>query len=152
MSPRGGDELVYDRSGPELRPLVSEGRQYSGRAIPNHASRPEFTRHFLSGHRSIAPAGMIYYDGLVFPTRWQEVCQRPCVAKRSSVSDSGNTARGVDRWDTGHHIRDVATDVDGQVLLLEDGNEGAVAAVGPQQLGPNELNARTSFQTSEIIT
>jgi glucose/arabinose dehydrogenase len=112
MGPRGGDELNMIIVGQNYGwPLVSEGRQYSGRAIPNHANRPEFTSPLLEWTPIIAPAGMIYYDGLFFP-EWQ-----------GSVEISGNTAREVDRWDTGHRIRDVATDVDGQVYLLEDGSK-----------------------------
>jgi glucose/arabinose dehydrogenase len=125
MGPRGGDELNMIIVGQNYGwPLVSEGRQYSGRAIPNHASRPEFTSPLLEWTPIIAPAGMIYYDGLFFP-EWQGSLLLGGLASQAfiRVEISGNTAREVDRWDTGHRIRDVATDVDGQVYLLEDGSK-----------------------------
>ena len=125
MGPRGGDELNMIAVGQNYGwPLVSEGRQYSGRAIPNHASRPEFTPPLLEWTPIIAPAGMIYYDGLFFP-EWQGCLLLGGLASQAfiRVEISGNTAREVDRWDTGHRIRDVATDVDGQVYLLEDGSK-----------------------------
>jgi len=42
-----------------------------------------------------------------------------------------DTAREVDRWDVGNRIRDVATDADGTVYLLEDGDGGRLLRLTP---------------------
>ena len=41
------------------------------------------------------------------------------------------TAQEVDRWDMGNRIRDVAADADGQVYVLEDGNEARLLRLTP---------------------
>lgn len=125
MGPRGGDELNVITAGQNYGwPLVSEGQQYSGRAIPAHATRPEFTPPLIEWTPIIAPSGMIYYDGAVFP-EWGGSLLLGGLASQAliRVEISNDTAREVDRWDIGNRIRDVAADADGQVYLLEDGDE-----------------------------
>lgn len=125
MGPRGGDELNVIAAGRNYGwPLVSEGRQYNGRAIPAHATRPEFATPLIEWTPVIAPAGMIYYDGAVFP-EWRGSLLLGGLASQALIRvEIGNdTAREVDRWDMGSRIRDVAADADGQVYVLEDGSE-----------------------------
>jgi glucose/arabinose dehydrogenase len=125
MGPRGGDELNLIAAGQNYGwPLVSEGRKYSGQAIPAHATRPEFAAPVIEWTPVIAPAGMIYYDGAVFP-EWGGSLLLGGLASQAliRVEMSGDTAREVDRWDIGNRIRDVAADADGQVYVLEDGPE-----------------------------
>lgn len=123
MGPRGGDELNLIAAGRNYGwPLVSEGRQYSGRAIPAHATRPEFAPPLIEWTPVIAPAGMIHYDGAAFP-EWRGSLLLGGLASQAliRVEIGSDTAREVDRWDIGNRIRDVAADADGQVYLLEDG-------------------------------
>jgi glucose/arabinose dehydrogenase len=125
MGPRGGDELNMIVAGRNYGwPLVSEGRHYSGWAIPAHATRPEFAPPLIEWTPVIAPAGMIYYDGAVFP-EWRGSLLLGGLASQALIRvEIGNdTAREVDRWDIGNRIRDVAADSDGQVYVLEDGGE-----------------------------
>ena len=125
MGPRGGDELNLIVAGQNYGwPLVSEGRQYSGRAIPDHASRPDFTPPLIDWSPIIAPSGMIYYDGAAFP-EWQGSLLLGGLASQAlvRVEIGDNAVREVERWDIGNRIRDVAADADGQVYLLEDGGE-----------------------------
>jgi glucose/arabinose dehydrogenase len=125
MGPRGGDELNLIAAGQNYGwPQVSEGRHYSGRAIPAHATRPEFAPPLMEWTPVIAPAGMIYYDGTVFP-EWGGSLLLGGLASQAliRVEISRETAQEVDRWDIGNRIRDVAADADGQVYVLEDGAE-----------------------------
>jgi aldose sugar dehydrogenase len=128
MGPRGGDELNLIEAGQNYGwPLVSEGRQYSGRAIPAHATRPEFTPPLMEWTPVIAPAGMIYYDGAVFP-EWGGTLLLGGLASQAliRVEIRSDTALEVERWDIGNRIRDVAADADGQVYVLEDGAEARI--------------------------
>ena len=125
MGPRGGDELNLIAPGQNYGwPLVSEGRKYSGLPIPDHATRPEFAPPLIAWPPTVAPAGMVHYDGAVFP-EWQGSLLLGGLASEALIRvEIGNdTAREVDRWDIGNRIRDVAADEEGQVYLLEDGDE-----------------------------
>ncbi len=71
MGPRGGDELNLVLPGQNYGwPLVSEGRHYSGRNIPDPAERPEFEASKTFWDPVIAPAGLVIYSGSLFP-QWQ---------------------------------------------------------------------------------
>lgn len=48
---------------------------------------------------------------------------RACLARSGQVTLGAQTAREAERWDIGTRIRDVAADEDGQVYLLEDGDD-----------------------------
>ena len=131
MGPRGGDELNVIAAGQNYGwPLVSEGRHYSGRAIPAHATRPDFAPPLLEWTPIIAPAGMIHYDGAAFP-EWQGSLLIGGLASEAliRVEIGSETAREVERWDIGNRIRDVAAAADGQVYLLEDGGEARLLRV-----------------------
>lgn len=123
MGPRGGDELNVIAAGQNYGwPLVSEGQQYNGRAIPAHATQPQFAPPLIEWTPVIAPAGMIYYDGVVFP-EWQGSLLIGGLASQALIRvEIGNkTAMEVERWNMGSRIRDVATDANGKVYVLEDG-------------------------------
>lgn len=133
MGPRGGDELNLIARGQNYGwPLVSDGRKYSGLAIPDHATRPEFAPPLIAWPPTVAPAGMVYYDGAVFP-EWRGSLLLGGLASEALIRvEIGNdTAREVDRWDIGNRIRDVAADADGQVYLLEDGDEARLLRLTP---------------------
>jgi len=128
MGPRGGDELNVVAAGQNYGwPLVSEGEQYSGRDIASHATRPEFSAPLVAWPPTLAPSGMVYYDGAVFPD-WQGSLLLGGLAAQALVRvaiDDG-TAREVERWDMGNRIRDVAVDGAGQVYVLEDGSDARI--------------------------
>lgn len=133
MGPRGGDELNRITAGQNYGwPLVSEGRQYSGRAIPAHATRPDVTPPLMEWTPIIAPAGMIFYGGAVFP-EWQGSLLMGGLASQAliRVEIGTDTAREVERWDIGNRIRDVAADADGHVYLLEDGDKARLLRLRP---------------------
>src|SRR5690606_32974910 len=68
MGPRGGDELNRIQKGTNYGyPLVSEGNHYSGLPIPDHDTRPEFRAPVVSWTPVISPAGLVFYDGDLFP-------------------------------------------------------------------------------------
>lgn len=67
--PRGGDEVNRHRPGLNLGfPLVSYGREYSGAPIHNGVTaRTELAQPVYFWTPSIAPSGMTFYDGALFP-------------------------------------------------------------------------------------
>lgn len=123
--PRGGDELNLVREGANYGwPLVSNGRHYDGRAIPHHSTRPEFAAPATSWDPVIAPGGMIFYRGELFPEWKGQVliaAMKPGAIVRVAID--GETAREVARYPMDQRIRAIAEHEDGSIWVLEDGRD-----------------------------
>ena len=64
MGPRHGDELNLIVAGENYGwPIVSEGNHYSGLKIPTHDTRTEFIAPKLHWVPTVAPSGLIFYEG-----------------------------------------------------------------------------------------
>jgi glucose/arabinose dehydrogenase len=123
MGPRGGDELNLIEPGRNYGwPIVSNGDNYDGSAIPDHPTRPEFQAPVLWWNPSISPAGLIIYSGNMFP-QWRGSGLMGALSGEAlvRVAIDGATARKADQWDMNMQIRDVAQAPDGSVFLLENG-------------------------------
>ena len=122
MGPRGGDEFNRIAAGQNYGwPQVSEGRRYSGLNIPDHNTRPEFAAPLVAWVPTIAPSGMIYYTGDVFP-QWTGSFLIGGLASQAlvQVKVSGDTAQEVSRLNLPNRIRDVVADARGEIYVLED--------------------------------
>ena len=134
MGPRGGDELNRIEAGKNYGwPLVSNGSQYSGVPIPDHDTRPDLEAPHLYWTPVIAPAGMVFYQGSLFP-EW-----------RGSALIGGLMARGLvrvvfgpddqvsqaNRWSLGARIRDLAVAADGSLWVIEDGAHARLLRLVP---------------------
>ena len=127
MGPRGGDELNLIEPGKNYGwPLVSNGENYSGVAIPDHPSRPEFQAPVLWWNPVISPGGMIAYTGAMFPQYRGSLFITGLSSKALiRVQVNGTSARAVEQWDMGERIRDVAQAPDGAIWVIQDGGRGA---------------------------
>ncbi len=127
MGPEGGDEFnLLEPGGNYGWPLVSNGNDYGGSPIPRHETRPDFEAPALYWTPIIAPAGLAFYTGDMFPD-WRGQALITGLRGRSLVRVSiraDGSARQIDRWDMGARIRDVAIAGDGAVWLIEDGPDG----------------------------
>ncbi|PRH85928.1 dehydrogenase [Labrys okinawensis] len=134
MGPRGGDELNLIRRGANYGwPLVSNGDNYSGIPIPRHRTRPDFEAPVIYWTPIIAPAGLAFYSGKLFP-QWQGSAFIGALRGEALVRiafDSKDGARQADRWDMGARIRDVAVDRDGAIWLIEDDSDGRLLRLTP---------------------
>lgn len=131
--PAGGDELNLVKQGANYGwPVVAEGEHYDGRAIPSHSERPEFTPPALSWNPVIAPGGMIFYKGALFP-QWRGDAVIAGLKSRAlvRVAIDGQTAREVARYPMGARIRAVAEAQDGSLWVLEDGDSGRLLRLAP---------------------
>ena len=140
MGPLGGDELNAVEAGANYGwPVVSWGINYDGVEIPDPTEFPEYVDalHHWSPVRS--PAGMILYDGDLFP-EWQ-----------GDVLFGALSAGGVERVDLedgevaathfiplNTRIREVEQGPDGAVYLLTNvrEGEGAVWRLEPLETRP----------------
>lgn len=134
MGPRGGDEFNLIEPGRNYGwPVVSNGDNYSGTPIPRHATRPDFAAPALYWTPVIAPAGLAFYEGNLFP-QWRG----SALIGGLSVQALVRVAFGpdgqpdeVDRWDMGARIRDVAVAPDGAVWVIEDSDPGRLLRLTP---------------------
>jgi glucose/arabinose dehydrogenase len=126
MGPRHGDELNLIVAGDNYGwPEVSWGNHYSGRAIPDHDTRPEFNPPETYWVPTIAPSGLVIYRGNLF-SDWQGNAFIGGLASRAliRVELGEDSAREVERFTMDRRIREVEEGPDGALWLLED-KEGA---------------------------
>lgn len=123
MGPRGGDELNRIERGANYGyPIVSNGDHYDGRDIPDHPTRPEFRAPAVSWNPVISPAGLVFYDGAMFPS-WQGDAFIGGLSSQALVriEFTADGAREAERYPMGRRIREVEQGPDGALWLLEDG-------------------------------
>lgn len=134
MGPKGGDEL--NLIGPGVNygwPEVSYGDNYSGTPIPRPPTRPEFRGPALYWTPVIAPAGLAFYEGDLFPA-WKGSALIGGLKTRtlSRVTITGNAAHEDERFAMEGRIRDVAVAPDGAVWLIEDQSPGRLLRLSPR--------------------
>lgn len=123
MGPMGGDELNRIERGANYGyPIVSNGDHYDGTVIPDHDTRPEFRAPVISWNPVISPAGLMFYDGELFPD-WKGSAFIGGMSSMSLVriEFDGDSAREAERFDMQRRIREVEQGPDGAIWLLEDG-------------------------------
>ena len=123
MGPMGGDELNRIERGANYGyPIVSNGDHYDGTVIPDHSTRPEFRAPVITWNPVISPAGLMFYDGALFP-QWKGNAFVGGLSSMSLVriAFDANTAREAQRFDMQRRIREVEQGPDGAIWLLEDG-------------------------------
>ena len=134
MGPRGGDEL--DLVQPKANygwPVVSNGINYDGTPIPDHATQPQYVPPVLWWNPVIAPSSLLIYDGDVFP-QWKGDAFITGLASQAlvRVEFDGTTAKEAARYPMDHRLRDVVQGPDGALYLLEDGDGGRLLKLVPR--------------------
>ncbi|MCW8814498.1 MAG: PQQ-dependent sugar dehydrogenase [Chlorobium sp.] len=126
MGPRNGDEFNLTIGGDNYGwPIVSWGDHYSGLPIPDHDTRPEFNAPELYWVPTVAPSGLLFYSGSLFP-EWQGNAFIGGLRSQSliRIRIEGNQAEEVERFSMGKRIREVEQGPDGAIWVLEDSNGG----------------------------
>jgi len=133
MGPLNGDELNLVVKGSNYGyPIVSEGNHYNGEVIPNHDTRPEFEAPKVAWVPTVAPAGMIFYSGELFP-QWKGSALIAGLASRAiiRVEINGDNAVEAERFDMGARIREVEQGPDGAIWVHEDRDGGRLLKLTP---------------------
>lgn len=123
MGPKGGDELNRIERGINYGyPIVSNGDHYDSKPIPNHDTRPEFRAPAITWNPVISPAGLVFYNGDLFP-EWQGDAFIGGLSSQTlvRVEFDGDSARESERFGMQRRIREVEQGPDGALWLLEDG-------------------------------
>ena len=133
MGPRHGDELNLIIAGKNYGwPIVSNGDHYSGVPIPDHETRPEFEAPRAFWVPSIAPSGLVIYDGGMF-ARWKGSALIGGLVSRALilVDLNGDNAKEAERFKWGKRIREVEQGPEGALYVLEDGSGGRLLKLTP---------------------
>ena len=133
MGPQNGDEFNLIAGGNNYGwPLVSEGNNYDGSAIPRHSTNPAFTAPLVSWTPTIAPAGMIQYRGTRFAGWTNDFVIAGLVQQGIvRVRVTGATALEVGRIRLGARIREVEEAPDGRIWVLQDGGTANLIELTP---------------------
>jgi glucose/arabinose dehydrogenase len=127
MGPLGGDELNLIQRGKNYGwPFVSNGDNYAGPSIPDHATRRDLTAPVRSWTPVIAPSGAMFYSGAMFPA-WRGSLIAGGLATQSLIrlQLDGEQRVGVEeRLFMGRRIRDVVQAPDGAILVIVDNKDG----------------------------
>ena len=131
--PAGGDEFNLVKAGANYGwPIVSDGDHYDGRAIPRHATRPEFAAPAISWNPVIAPGDFIFYTGSLFPRlRGDALLTGLKTQAIVHLAIDGEKAREVARYDLGSRLRDIQQDADGALWVITDGTDGKLLKLTP---------------------
>jgi glucose/arabinose dehydrogenase len=127
MGPLGGDELNLIQRGKNYGwPFVSNGDNYAGPSIPDHATSRAYAAPVRSWTPVIAPSGALFYSGAMFPA-WRGSLVAGGLATQSLIrlQLDGEQRVGVEeRVFMGRRIRDVAQAPDGAILVIVDNKNG----------------------------
>ena len=140
--PNGGDEANLIRPGANYGwPLYSYGRNYDGSELTELPTAPGFEKPLLVWSPSIAPSGLMFYQGDAFPAWTGNLFIGS--ARRGEINSTGGLERVVLNESFGElrretlltqlhqRVRDMAEGPDGLIYVLTDGPENAVLRIEP---------------------
>lgn len=133
MGPEGGDELnVVEPGGNYGWPVVSNGSDYGGGEIPDHAEGDGFVAPATSWNPSISPGSLEIYAGELFDG-WRGDALVGALSGEAlvHVDLDGTEVVGQDVYAMGARIRAVEEAPDGSVWVLEDAGAGRLLRLTP---------------------
>ncbi|PWC59378.1 hypothetical protein TSH7_19020 [Azospirillum sp. TSH7] len=133
MGPLGGDELNRPEAGRNYGwPVVSWGKHYDGRDIPDPPTRKDFADAAIHWTPVISPSGMVFYTGGLFRD-WQGSALLGGLSARGlvRVAIDGSSAKEVERIPLDARIRDVAQGPDDALYVITDAADGVVLRLAP---------------------
>ena len=134
--PQGGDEINVIRAGVNYGwPVITHGRNYGiGTRIGEGTRKEGMAQPLHQWTPSIAPSGMAFYDGDVYPG-WRGNLLVGALAYRllARLELDGERVAHEERMLEGvlGRIRDVRVSPDGYIYLLSDENPGVIARLEP---------------------
>lgn len=136
--PRGGDEINLIEPGVNYGwPVVSYGVNYDGTPVGSgEATLPGYHAPVFQWTPVIAPSGMVFYEGDLFPAWEGDILVGGLVARGVvRVALEGEAASEEERILTGldRRIRDVAVGPDDAIWVLTDHRDGEILRVAPAE-------------------
>jgi glucose/arabinose dehydrogenase len=133
FGPKGGDELNIPEAGKNYGwPVVSWGKHYDGKEIPDPPTHPEFSDAIRHWNPVISPSGISFYTADIFP-EWKGNLLIAGLSAEGIVKLTldGEKVTGEERIKLGDRIRDVVQGPDGAVYALVDDPKGKILRLTP---------------------
>lgn len=134
---RGGDELNIPAAGKNYGwPVITYGEDYSGKPIGEGiTAKAGMEQPVYYWDPVIAPSGMAFYDGKLFPAWKGSLFVGGLKAQRLvRLTLDGDRVAG-EEWllaDVGERIRDIAEGPDGALYVLTDNDKGRLLKLAPK--------------------
>ena len=128
-----GDELNLILPGKNYGwPTVSNGDHYNMANIPDHETKPHFTKPVYYWHPAISPSGLIFYTGDLFKD-WYGNALLGSFNSEALVllKIVANNVSSEERIWLHRRVRDVIQASDGSVLLITDHKDGELLRLSP---------------------
>lgn len=135
MGPWHGDEINIPEPGMNYGwPQVSNGNNYDGSVIPDHASSTNYIKPIYYWHPAVSPSGLIFYTGTLFKG-WNGNALLGGLSSQALIrlTLKGDTVMAEERIALRKRIRDVIQAPDGSVWLLTDAKDGELLRLTPGQ-------------------
>ena len=134
--PKGGDEINVIKAGQNYGwPIITRGVDYNGAQITPFTEYEGMQQPFVDWTPSIAPSGMTYYDGNLFP-EWKGDLFTVSLSQQSvrRVDLENGVAVSDERVFTelNQRMRDIRTGPDGAIYILTDGENGKLLRISPK--------------------
>ena len=133
--PRGGDEVNVVKPGANYGwPRVTYGEEYTGGEIGIGTDAPQYESPIIHWTPSIAPSGMSFYTGGLFPQWRGDIFVGALAGKhlrRLELDGRRVTGQEVLLKNRVGRIRDVAVGTNGKLWLLTDEDNGALYRLEP---------------------
>lgn len=133
MGPLGGDELNLVERGKNYGwPIVSNGDNYNGSPIPDHATRKDLQQPVRSWSPVISPSGAIFYTGALFPG-WRGSMIAGGLSSQALIrlTLDGDRVAVEERIDMKRRIRDLIQMTDGAIVAIVDDKSGDLLRLSP---------------------
>lgn len=131
----GGDEINKERKGRNHGwPVISYGQHYGGGRIGVGTAAPGMEQPVYYWDPSIAPSGLVFYDGEMFPEwRGDLLVGALKFELLARLEMEGDRVVGEERLFAGAfgRIRDVRVGPDGAIWLVTDEDPGAIVRITP---------------------
>ena len=128
-----GDELNLILPGKNYGwPLVSNGDHYDISNIPDHETKPQFTKPIYYWHPAISPSGLIFYTGTLFKNWYGSALLGSFNSEALVVLNIvANNVSSEERIWLHRRVRDIIQDKDGSILIITDYKDGELIRLTP---------------------
>ena len=133
--PKGGDEINQILPGKNYGwPVITQGIDYNGASITPFKEYPGMEQPLVDWTPSIAPSGMTFYSGNLFPL-WQgdliAVSLKEQYVRRIDLDGARVVSDQRILPEIKARMRDIRTGPDGALYILTDGEDGKLLRVTP---------------------